>query len=41
MVDKILKKFHFWEKNWYIRVFRVADYESAVRFGKLKMANPI
>ena len=31
------EKFQFFGKNWYIRIFRVADYEFPVRFGKFKI----
>ena len=27
MADRILKKFQLFGKSWYIRIFRVADYE--------------
>ena len=41
MTGKILKKFQYFEKNSYKWVFRVADYKSAIRFEKFKMADSI
>ena len=36
MADKILRNFNFFRKNWYIRIFSLTDYKSAIRFEKIK-----
>ena len=41
MADKILKKFPFFGENRYILVLRFTDYESAIRFQKFTMVDPI
>ena len=41
MVDKILKTFQFFGKKLVYKDFCVADYESAIRFEKFKMADRI
>ena len=40
-MGKTLKKIQFIGKKSYIRGVRVGDYDSAVRFEKFKMADPI
>ena len=40
-IGRRVEKLSDFDKNWYPRVFRIVDYESAFKFSKISMTVPI